>query len=319
MQHKQDTPAQPHRLPGWEVLEATGTDANAFLQAQLMNDLRTLHTGHWQWNGWLNPKGRVIAIFALLAVGSDRYWLVSPDVAAAELAQRMQRLVFRSKVVLRVRDDIGAFALLCAEHPDAHELHSTVTMAAEFTHPYALNPDATARAPTQILRVDGSSAQFDEVISLDMGTAIENRWLQLKSVANAGVEGDHTAANRWQAFDIAHGLPRLSAAQSEQWTPQMLSLDRLNAYSLKKGCYPGQEIVARTHYLGQAKRELVRIIGNALTDNAQVSAEGRAIGTIVSFAGNEALAVLAVERPASGWECGGDACHKLPLLEGLAR
>lgn len=319
MPHKQDTPPQPLRLPGWEVLEATGAEANGFLQAQLMNDLRTLHPGHWQWNGWLNPKGRVIAIFALLAVDSDRYWLVSPDVPAAELAQRLQRFVFRSKVVLRVRDDIGAFAWFGVEPPNTHALHSTVTIAAEATHLDAWNPDATARAATQIRRVDGPSAQSDEVFSLDMGTAIESRWLQLKSVDNAGAEVDQTAADRWRAFNIAYGLPRLSPAQSEQWTPQMLSLDRLNAYSLKKGCYPGQEIVARTHYLGQAKRELVRITGNALADGAEVSAEGRAIGTIVSSCGNEALSVLSVERPASEWECGGESCSALPMIDGLAR
>ena len=55
---------------------------------------------------------------------------------------------------------------------------------------------------------------------------------------------------------MRHGLPRLPASQREQWTPQQLALDRLAAYSVKKGCYPGQEIVARTHFLGKAKRSL---------------------------------------------------------------
>src|SRR3546814_3526677 len=65
---------------------------------------------------------------------------------------------------------------------------------------------------------------------------------------------DLDARARWAAFDLAHGLPRLAESQIEKWTPQQLSLERLHAYSVKKGYYPGQEIVARTHFLGQAKR-----------------------------------------------------------------
>ena len=67
---------------------------------------------------------------------------------------------------------------------------------------------------------------------------------------------DTAGAARWQAFDLEHGLPRLPASQAGHWTPQQLSLERLQAFSVKKGCYPGQEIVARTHFLGQAKRGL---------------------------------------------------------------
>jgi folate-binding Fe-S cluster repair protein YgfZ len=99
----------------------------------------------------------------------------------------------------------------------------------------------------------------------------------------------------------------------------MLSLDRLNAYSLKKGCYPGQEIVARTHYLGQAKRGLVRIAGSGLEAGADIAADGRTIGSIVCSIGGEALAVLSTDRAADGWECAGSACRELPLLGGLAR
>ena len=68
---------------------------------------------------------------------------------------------------------------------------------------------------------------------------------------------DAAAAARWKASDLRAGIPRLPASQQDKWTPQQLSLDRLDAYSVKKGCYPGQEIVARTHFLGKAKRGLV--------------------------------------------------------------
>jgi folate-binding protein YgfZ len=127
------------------------------------------------------------------------------------------------------------------------------------------------------------------------------------------------AADRWKAFDLAHGLPRLLDSQSEAWTPQMLSLDRLAAFSLKKGCYPGQEIVARTHYLGQAKRELARVVGARLQSGSGITAAGQALGTIVAAIGEEALAVVSVDRPPAPWESDGAVCTPEALLTGLER
>lgn len=290
MAHKQDAHSDRFRLPGWQVVEARGSDAATFLQAQLMNDVSALAPGHWQWNGWLNPKGRVIVLVALVALDAMRYWLIAPDFPAIMLASRLQRFVFRSKVTLRVRDDCLAFGAF-AQSEHAHD--------SAIDH----SPDA-------------------DIVELDLGTSSGARTLRIET-ANASDVDMTVAASadtlRWDAFDLAHGLPRLAIDQSEAWTPQMLSLDRLDAYSLKKGCYPGQEIVARTHYLGQAKRVLGRIAGNRLVAGAEVTAECRAIGTIVSTVGSEALAVLHTERTAEGWECAGSACRELPLLDGLAR
>jgi len=160
-------------------------------------------------------------------------------------------------------------------------------------------------------------------VELDFSADTGTRTLRIvqKPFSANGDAADANAANvsRWNAFDLAHGLSRLAMEQSEQWTPQMLALDRLNAYSLKKGCYPGQEIVARTHYLGQAKRGLVRIGGDGLAVAAEIVAAGRTLGTVVSSIGDEALAVLSADRPADDWECNGSPCHELPLLGGLAR
>ena len=93
------------------LLAVEGPDAEAFLQAQLMNDVRALAPMQWQWNGWLTPKGRVIALFALVRLSPERFWLVLPDFPAGELRPRLQRFVFRSKVKLRVVDDWRAAAV----------------------------------------------------------------------------------------------------------------------------------------------------------------------------------------------------------------
>ncbi len=291
MTHKQDAPFDGFPLPGWQVVEASGSDATAFLQAQLMNDVRVLAAPQWQWNGWLNPKGRLIALFALVALGADRYWLLVPDFPADALVARLQRFVFRSKVKLGVGTDcvvLGAFAEphIARGHGVYHEVREN-----------------------------------KETVELDFSADGAPRTLRIQANADARtalIEPSDTA-QRWAAFDLAQGLPHLPASQSESWTPQMLSLDRLNAYSLKKGCYPGQEIVARTHYLGQAKRGLVRIGGSGLSVGAEIRAEDRALGNIVTSTGDEALAVLSADRAAAGWECNGSPCQEHPLLGGLAR
>ena len=95
---------QPSRslpaLSGHGLLAVEGPDAQAFLQAQLMNDVGALAPGRWQWTGWLTAKGRVVALMALLRTAPDRFLAVLPDFPASDLQERLQRYVFRSKVRL---------------------------------------------------------------------------------------------------------------------------------------------------------------------------------------------------------------------------
>ncbi len=274
-------------LSGFSVLEARGADAAAFLQAQSMNDVAVLAPGHWHWNGWLTPKGRVIALFALLRLAPDRFWLLLPDFPAAELQARLQRYVFRSKLVLSI---------------------APVVVAA--------GPSAATPASDQYVGDDASG------LALDFGGEGGPRTLWLLPAADPALApADAGTDHAWFAADLAHGLPRLPADAVEAWTPQMLSLARLSAYSLRKGCYPGQEIVARTHYLGQAKRELARLSGQDLRPGLSVeTAAGAAAGQVVCAAvsGREALAVLAAD---TGDElvAGGHPCRRLTLSAGLAR
>ncbi|MBW8311890.1 MAG: hypothetical protein K0M64_07610 [Rhizobium sp.] len=275
-----------HPLPGHGVLEVSGPDAPAFLQAQAMNDVAALAPGHWHWNGLLTPKGRVIALFALVHVVPSRFLMVLPDFPAEELATRLKRFVFRSKVVLQPLPWVAA-----------------------------AGPSSAFPAADAVL--DGG----DEGLALDMGGDGGPRSLWLLPAGHPSLaEPDTAVASAWYAADLAHGLPRLPEGQREAWTPQMLSLERLAAFSLKKGCYPGQEIVARTHYLGQAKRGLVRLAGEGLQPGQAVEAAGQAVGTVVSSRddGREALAVLGADAPEE-LAAGGHPCRRLPLREGLRR
>ena len=276
--------AQEFRLPGHDLLSIAGRDATAFAQAQFMNEVAALPVGHWQWNGWLTPKGRVIALFALLKRDAETLWLLLPDTDATDLAAKLQRYVFRSKLVLAARDD----------------LHANGRFA------------APAQASGATFAVDG------DALELDFGGDGGPRSVRISpSAANA----DAASAAHWRRFDLQHGLPRLRDDQIEAWTPQQLSLERLRAFSVKKGCYPGQEIVARTHFLGQVKRGLAMFEADApIPAGAEVRDGERTLGGIVSTAGNIALAVLPLERDANAaLYSDGIALHEQPLLGGLAR
>lgn len=277
-----DASAAFFALPGQRVLALAGRDALAFAQAQCMSDVAALGDGQWQWSGWLTPKGRLVALFALLRLQAETLWLLLPDADADDIASRLRGFVFRRRLEIAVRDD----------------LHVSGALAA-------------SRAASQARSASGD----DGGVELDFGGVGGDRTLR---IAPAAAATDPSLALRWNRQDLAHGLPRLPPAQAEQWTPQHLSLERLRAYSVNKGCYPGQEIVARTHFLGQAKRGLVRLRGDGVAALGAVEAAGSAVGQLVCAAGDEALAVMAPQPP-DGLQAGGAPCEVLPLLAGLAR
>ena len=298
------------------VLSLEGPQAVAFAQAQFMNDVQALPEGDWHWNGWLTPKGRVIALFALLRPAPDTVWLLLPDAdttGLTDLVERLRRYVFRSKLTITVRDD----------------LHVTGRFAALEDHAGDAGGAPQPLAHNRIVATAGGG------VALDMGGDAGPRRLQ---IGPARAADDAGALARWRALDLRHGWPRLEASQREQWTPQQLSLDRLQAFSVKKGCYPGQEIVARTHFLGQSKRGLGLIeTGTPMAPGEPVIAAGETLGTVVSRADGLALAVHPLERvPAEAGEAtgavgaeatpdttrpaqGGASWRLVPLAGGLAR
>ncbi len=282
----QGAATQDFGLPDHRVLVLQGRDAVAVAQAQFMNDVSGLADACWQWNGWLSPKGRVIALFALLRRDPHTLWLLLADADPAALAAQLKRFVFRSNVAFHVRDDLlatGAFA-----------------------------------PPLQA--AGGAIVDIEGGVELDLSGEGGPRRLRL---ASHHATHDVRDLSRWRLFDLQHGLPRLAPEQVEQWTPQQLSLERLKAYSVRKGCYPGQEIVARTHFLGKAKRGLVRLQGEGVAEVGEVmaglDASLRTVGRMVCAEGNEGLAVLPLEANDAALSTNGQPCAALPLLDGLAR
>lgn len=280
-------------LPGHALVLLQGPDAAAFAQAQFANDVAALAPGRWQWNACLTAKGRVIAMFALLKLAEDDVRLVVPDMPAEAFCAELRRFVFRRKLGIAVADwqVQGAFG-------------------------------APTRARDDVLDIGA------DAIELDHGGAAGPRTLRLAPALHAS--SDRIEA-RWREADLLHGLPRLPETQRETWTPQQLSLERLRAFSVRKGCYPGQEIVARTHFLGKAKRGLALLeTTSPAPPGAQVSQDGQAAGQVVCSVAVEAdrpalaLAVLPLGLdPAAALEVHAPAsvlpARLRPLADGLAR
>lgn len=268
-------------LPGIRVLRLDGRDAMAFAQSQFMNDVTLLADGHWQWSGWLDPKGRVQALFALLRVDAESL-LVATGADVEALATALRRFVFRSRVTIA-----------------AAGVHASGRLA----------PPAVASGNHADLAADGS-------IELDLGGDAGARTLLLSDTPGSAP----CDAGAWFRLDLAHGWPALPGTALDAWTPQQLSLERLAAFSVRKGCYPGQEIVARTHFLGRAKRGLARFRhAGATAGDAVVNAEGRDVGQVACVAGDELLAVVPLEADGQPLSAAGAALEALPLAAGLER
>lgn len=275
------------RLADVSIICIEGPDAEAFAQSQFMGDVAALEPGQWHWSGWLSAKGRVQALFALLRRGPGDLVLLLLDHPPETFCEGLQRFIFRSKVRLRVADELAAFA----------EWGS------------APNPEASDRC---VVVNDGC-------VGLDMSTPKVSRrcWL----APHADRPADAAATQQWRDADLRHGLPRWSPGREHSWTPHMLSLDRLKAFSVRKGCYPGQEIVARTHFLGQSRRQTWWLQGEGLNAGLAVTDEtGRALGEVIEATG-DGRGALAVAAIGIGQEvkCGHSAVLALAPEPGLAR
>lgn len=256
-------PAASCVLPSVRVISVQGRDSAGFLQAQLMNDVTALANSQWQYTGWLNAQGRVMALFQLVKQSDDQFLIILCSLSPDWLIDNLKRFVFRSKVEFSIMPNVYASGEILA----AIDVPSA-------------NQDVLGDIESQL--------------SINMPNPFCMRRMHLsRTPANA----DADALNQWHCIDMTIGWPWIDSALQNFWTPQMLSLQTLNAFSLKKGCYPGQEIVARTHYLGKSKRHLVRIGGNNLIDAQSLFQNDLEIGKVVNAnqPGDFAIAVLPID------------------------
>ncbi len=221
------------------LVAVRGTDAPVFLQSQFANDIRQVSETRSQLSAYCDAKGRMLADFRIIQRG-DTYYLKLPLEMVEPLLQRLQLFVLRSDVSLE--DASEAFVRIGVSGAEAaEELTSALGSV-----PEAID-DLVVRDSHSIVRVPGVQPRFEVFATLE---AARELWDALN------VRAAPVGAPAWQLLDILAGIPVILPATMGLFVPQMANMERLGAISFHKGCYPGQEIVARTQYLGKLKRRM---------------------------------------------------------------
>lgn len=212
------------------VLTVSGKDAAKLLQGQITCNVNDVTEIKSSLGALCNPKGRAITTFLLVKTG-DAFLMVLPQELLEPVKNRLQMYVLRSDVTLT--DSSGQLCLIGLCHP------------ATQTGPLF------ATTQEEIISINFSDTQSRSLVIAEADKAIA---LWSERVNNQGFQPE--SPEQWRYLDILSGIPWLTTDTSEQFIPQMLNLDLLGGISFNKGCYTGQEVVARTHYLGKAKRAL---------------------------------------------------------------
>lgn len=209
----------------------TGPDAAMFANAQFGSAVPGLAIGHWQWSGWMDPKGRVRALLQLARLEDDRFVAVPRGGDGDALAADLKRFVFRAKVKISVSDVLDV-------------------------------ADGDARAAM-------SAEENGDVIVFGEGDA---------SLRIGVLRGD----DAWLPRHIERGYAWLPDDLLDRLLPPALSMERLHAVAFDKGCFPGQEIAARLHFLGGHKKHL-RVVRSdvALQEGESLRINGREVGNVL--------------------------------------
>lgn len=290
------------RLEHLAALHVAGPDAGTFLDAQFTRRVTGLAPGELALAAWCNPDGRVRALLRVLQSEAGDFLLVLPRALAAGVGLALGRFVLRSRV--HIAPAPLPVWVIRAE-PKAEPTLPAARLLAAGAHP---------RAPERSLAVTSEGP------APAGGPA---------AAPATGTETMSAADLAWRREDILAGLPQIHPATSGHWLPQSLDLEALGGLAYDKGCYPGQEIVARVHYRGVVKQRLCLLTetvatgavapeaGTPLTDAA-----GQLQGEVLDAVRNEAdgrvyaLAVVGTAAAAGPLRTAGDPAGSGLLLAG---
>ncbi|MET3626238.1 folate-binding protein YgfZ [Burkholderia sp. 572] len=262
-------------LPQFGVIDVAGDDAATFLHSQLTNDIEHLDAASARLSGYCSPKGRLLGSFLAWRAGHGVRLLVSKDVQPA-VQKRLSMFVLRAKAKLTDASDTLAVVGFAGDVRDA--LSGIFDALPDGVHVKVDGPAGTLiRVPDAAGRKRylwiGPRAEVDARVAALGGTL---------PVVSPAV---------WDWLDVRAGEPRITQPAVEQFVPQMVNFDVIGAVNFRKGCYPGQEIVARSQYRGTIKRRtaLAHVAGETDTVHAGVELfhsddPGQPCGMIVNAA-----------------------------------
>ena len=255
------TPLGKCWLSEFGVIEVKGEDAPKFLQNLVTSDVRLTHPGQGQFSSWCDGKGRIQATFWILPF-QDAFYLVLPQSMVAGLLSRLRMFVLRARVSLRDASEdftlLGAMGVTPSNSKQAMETFPVQSSEIRLILGCAVMALPGAGEPRFLIL--GESSQVD-LLSESLLAPLPK-----------------LPISAWLLGDIVAGIPIITGDTSGEFIPQMVSLEPLGALSFKKGCYPGQEIVARLQYRGQLKRKLFQ----AIVDTPNVPGPGTRLASPIS-------------------------------------
>ncbi len=233
-------------LSALSIVDITGTDATAFLQGQFCNDLTKVSATRAQITGYCTPKGRLLALPAIVGI-ADGFRLLLPTSIKDGFLKRLSMFIMRSNVVVTERLDWVCSGLMSDSSGNTGDAGKHLGAL-----PHAAMDAATSDTQQLICWPSGSDSasavRYLILASVDDQVAL---WSACKPMAKV-------SGAVWRLADIVAGIPSIGPQTQETFVPQMMNLQLIDALSFTKGCYPGQEIVARMQYLGKLKRHMRR-------------------------------------------------------------
>ena len=292
------------------LIAATGADAVAFLQAQLTSDVAGMTASQTQYSGYCTPKGRLLAT-VLIWRDHDEIVLQLPRTLHEALRARLSKYVLRAHV--KLVDATQAYRLFGVAGSQAQDA------IASFDAPLPqTNHEVVSTSGIRVTR-----------LPIDRYAVLVHTEHADRVHAALAAHAEQHPPSAWVRTDIEAGIAIVTTATQDEYVPQMINLDLIGGVSYSKGCYPGQEIVARMHYLGRVKQRMYRVHlpvaqlpvpGDALYSHefGPDQASGAIItATPASDGGFEALAVIQTVSAAQGsvhWKSpSGPALEFLPL------
>jgi folate-binding protein YgfZ len=260
----------------YAALEVSGENAATFLQGQLTNDIHQVTNQHAIYSGFCNPKGRLIGFFIIIKFNGS-YLLILPRSILESIHKKLSMYILRSKVKLTMQDEaIQIYGLL-----DKNKNSNNEALPKN-------NLDVINSNECHIIKLQGLG-RFMLVGLKDASQALIHE--NPDFIENQDI-------NLWKQEEILSGCPNIYPATQEAFIPQSLNLDLMDAINFKKGCYTGQEIVARTHYLGKPKRRMFIAKAQAALNSSigdPIDFNGQAIGHIVDLVIHEGRTDLLIE------------------------
>ena len=281
---------QQINIPGLDVILVRGDDAKKFLQGQITNDIYLLDKEDKAiYSGYCNPKGRLIAFFLIIKTW-ENYYLFCPSSISDVICKRLSMFVLRSDVLI-AKNKLSYFYFYgnTQAEEDFKNIWGDV--------PYPINLMETVQHPNEqnttgllsITKLPGENGRFlvlgeDETIEMIYSEIFQNNEIPNEI--------------SWNSSDIEAKIPNIFSETQGKFIPQSVNLDLIDAVNFKKGCYTGQEIVARTHYLGKVKRRMYQAYlesNEEIKCGEEIYLNDEIVGHVVNFSTSNSAYKLLIE------------------------